>query len=118
VASAAEVELCARAELLESRVRRAFETLALHEAVAAVGEFVNDANRYLQLTAPWELARAGETPRLGVVLRHTLAAARLATRWYAPIMPRASAEASRRLCVTSLRTGAPLFPRLHNSYSC
>jgi methionyl-tRNA synthetase len=117
-ACAPEAELCARAELVESRVARAFETLALHQAATAVGEFVKDANRYLQVTAPWELARAGETSRLGVVLRHTLDAARLATRWYSPVIPRASAEASRRLGVTPVQTGAPLFPRLQHSYSC
>ncbi len=115
VDGAPEQELCERAEHLQSRVTQAFETLALHEAVVAVGEFVRDANRYLQLTAPWELARAGETSRLGVVLRHTLDAARLATRCYSPVIPRAAAEASRRLCVAPVQTGEPLFPRLQTT---
>ncbi|MBV9325781.1 MAG: methionine--tRNA ligase [Chloroflexi bacterium] len=109
-----ELELCAEAEKLDSRVTAAFETLALHEAVAAVGEFVTAANRYLQVTAPWQLAGTGDARRLGVVLRHTLQAARLAARWYAPIIPRAAAEASRRLGVTRVEVGPPLFPR----YSC
>ncbi len=112
--STSEDALSTQAAQLETRVTRAYATLALHEAIAAVGDFVKDANRYLQLTAPWDLARAGETSRLGVVLRHTLEAARLATRWYAPVIPRAAAEASRRLCATPIHTGAPLFPR----YSC
>jgi methionyl-tRNA synthetase len=111
---AAERALCQHEARLESRVAEAFETLALHDGVAAVGELVTEANRYLQLTAPWELARAGDTPRLGVVLRHTLQAARLATHWYAPFIPRAAAEASRRLSATPVETGPPLFPR----YSC
>jgi methionyl-tRNA synthetase len=111
---AAERALCQHAARLESRVAEAFEALALHDGVAAVGELVTEANRYLQLTSPWELARAGDTPRLGVVLRHTLQAARLATHWYAPFIPRAAAEASRRLGATPVEIGPPLFPR----YSC
>ena len=76
-----------------------------------MSDFVTKANRYLQTTAPWDLARTGDTARLGVVLRHTLEAARRASHWYAPIIPRAAAEASRRLCATPIETGPPLFPR-------
>jgi methionyl-tRNA synthetase len=109
-----EQELCEQARRLESRVADAFETLALHEGVAAIGDFVSAANRYLQVTAPWELARSAKSPRLGVVLRHTLGAARLAARWYSPYIPRATAEASRRLSTVPVEIGPPLFPR----YSC
>jgi methionyl-tRNA synthetase len=106
-----EHQLCEQAQALESRVRAAYETLALHEAAAAVGDFVTEANRYLQATAPWDLARTGDTVRLRVVLRHALDAARRASHWYSPIIPRAAAEASRRLWATPIQTGAPLFPR-------
>jgi methionyl-tRNA synthetase len=111
---APERELCEQAERTEARVTAAFETLALHEAVTAVAEFIKDANRYLQATAPWDLARTGDARRLGVVLRHALEAASRAAGWYAPIIPRAAAEASRRLSATPPEVGAPLFPR----YSC
>jgi methionyl-tRNA synthetase len=111
---APERELCEQAERTEARVTAAFETLALHEAVTAVPEFIKDANRYLQATAPWDLARTGDARRLGVVLRHALEAASRAAGWYAPIIPRAAAEASRRLSATPPEVGAPLFPR----YSC
>ncbi|MBV9580205.1 MAG: methionine--tRNA ligase [Chloroflexi bacterium] len=114
VESAPELDLRVRSWQVESCVTAAFETLALQDAVTAVGGFVRDANRYLQVTAPWDLARAGDASRLGVVLRHALEAARLAARWYSPIIPRAAAEASRRLGATPVETGLPLFPR----YSC
>jgi methionyl-tRNA synthetase len=110
-AAAPEQHLCEQARLLESRVTTAYETLALHEAASAVGDFVTEANRYLQTTAPWDLARTGDTGRLGLVLRHALDAARRASHWYAPIIPRAAAEASRRLSATPIQTGTPLFPR-------
>src|SRR6202011_4256189 len=93
-------ELRARATELVDRVSAAFETLALDEAVTAVGTFVNHANRYIEVTRPWELAKQGATEQLAVVLDHLVEAARLAAWYYAPIIPRAAAEAHVRLAGT------------------
>jgi methionyl-tRNA synthetase len=92
-----EEALRAQAEVLAERVGAAFDRLALDEAVAAISDFVGQANRYAQITAPWELAKAGQTARLSVVLDHLVEAARLAAWHYAPIIPRAAAEAHQRL---------------------
>jgi methionyl-tRNA synthetase len=99
-------------EIARVRVAAAFADLSIHEAVAAVGEFVGEANRYLEVTAPWSLARVGANDRLGVVLREVVAAARLAAELYAPIIPRAAAEASRRLSANPPIVDSPLFPRV------
>ena len=87
-------------------------TFALHEAVAAVGDFVGDINRYLEATAPWTLAGRGDTAQLGSVLRCAIEATRTAAKYYAPIIPRASAAALERLESDPPRHGPPLFPRL------
>ena len=125
--AAPELALREQAEVLRERVEAAFERLALDEAVAAVGEFVAQANRYAQLTAPWELAKGGQTARLAVVLDHLVEAARLAAWYYAPIIPRAANEAHRRLAGSvpspeqgrfgavrrgEVVAGPPLFPRM------
>ncbi len=125
--TAPEATLRTHANVLAEHVSAAFAGLALDEAVTAIGEFVNQANRYAQLTAPWELAKAGETARLGVVLDHLVEAARLAAWYYAPIIPRAAAEAHRRLAGSApavgqgwfgavrrgeVVSGPPLFPRV------
>jgi methionyl-tRNA synthetase len=122
----AELELREHATTLRERVAAAFEGLALHEAVAAVGTFVGQANRYLEITAPWLLAKQGSTDRLELVLDHAVEAARLAAWYYAPIIPRAASEAHVRLTGTipcertgvfnparrgTVRFGPPLFPR-------
>jgi methionyl-tRNA synthetase len=115
------------AHRLETQVGRAYERFALHDAAAAVGEFVRDANRYLDATTPWFLARDGD-PRLGLVLDHALEAARLAAWYYAPIIPRGSTEAYCRIVGTpplagqgrfgrvahrdDIQVGAPIFPRI------
>lgn len=109
---APEIELLAHADRLEARVASAFDRLALHEAVGAVGEFVTQANRYLQLTEPWSLAKSGDTERLSTVLQHAVWAARLAAEHYAPFIPRAAEAAKRRLSASPPIVGAPLFPRV------
>lgn len=125
--AAPEEALREQAAGLADQVATAFEHLALDEAVAAIGDFVSQANRYAQITAPWDLAKEGATVRLSVVLDHLVEAARVAAWYYAPIIPRAAAEAHRRLagslpepgqgCFGALRrgevvTGSPLFPRV------
>jgi methionyl-tRNA synthetase len=124
--SSAEHELREHARLLSVRVAAAFEALALHEAVAAIGAFVGHANRYVEITAPWNLARAGASGRLDLVLDHVVEAARLAAWYYAPIIPRAATAAHARLAGTppapghgafapqprgAVTFGPPLFPR-------
>lgn len=106
----AEAALTRQAEVLSVRVDEAFAAVALHEAAAAIGDFVRSANRYLEQTAPWILAKHGDSDRLALVLQHAVNAARIAATQYAPFIPRASAEALRRLEANVM--GAPLFPRL------
>src|SRR5207248_8993512 len=106
---APEIALQSEADALHGRVAVAFGRLALHEAAAMIGNFVKQANRYLEATAPWLLARNGDSERLGVVLRHAVHAARLAAAEYEPFIPRAAQEAERRLSASPPCLGAPLF---------
>jgi methionyl-tRNA synthetase len=104
VLRAAGSAACARRE-------RAFSELVLHEAAAAAGDFVREVNRYLQATAPWDLAKRGDVARAQVVVGEVVAATRLAAELYAPIIPRAADEALSRLGEAPPRVGPPLFPR-------
>jgi methionyl-tRNA synthetase len=126
-AGAGERHLRDAAARLAGRVAEAFDSLAIHEAAAAVGSFVSDVNRYIDATAPWTLARDGNGERLPAVLAHIVESTRLAAWYYAPIIPRAAAEAHCRLAGAPpapgggafnparsdiVRVGPPLFPRL------
>jgi len=124
---APEIALREAADQLSDRVTAAFESFALHEAASVVGHFIGEVNRYIDKTAPWTLARQGSFDRLGVVLDHTLEAARLAAWYYVPILPRAATDAHCRLAGARplpgggtfdptrrhvVNVGPPLFPRL------
>ncbi len=103
-------------------------------ALEAAWDLVKGANRYIEDSAPWNLAKAEETkPRLATVLYNALECVRIAALFTAPVMPTTSAEVWRRMglgdpnLITDLATeaafgrlpvgnavekGDPLFPRI------
>ena len=108
----------------------AMEALDLSGALAETRRLVARANKYIDETAPWSMAKTGD-PRLGTVLGSLLEAIRVSTLLLHPALPRATAAVAADLGVeldggagTALRTwpaltpGAPLgvgeilFPRL------
>ncbi len=126
-ATSAEDKLRRAAEALPTRIEAAFDTLALHEAATAVGEFVRAVDRYLDATEPW---KQRDPERLATVLDHVVEATRVAAWYYAPFIPRAALEAHCRLIGTppvpdggafearprgTVRTGEPLFARQKTS---
>ena len=121
-----ERDLTEQATVLGERVESAYAALALHDVARAIGTFVGDVNRYLDVTAPWKLGHQAQAPRLSLVLEHVVEATRLAAWYYAPLIPRAATAAHQRLAGTppapggeafvpgrpaTVRTGPPLFPR-------
>ncbi len=103
-------------------------------ALDATWDLVKAANRYIEDSAPWNLAKAEDTrPRLAAVIYNALEAVRIAALFTAPVMPTTSAEVWRRLgladigAITDLAAeaawgrlpvgspvekGEPLFPRI------
>jgi methionyl-tRNA synthetase len=111
VLAAASGELSAAGDAAQARVAEASEALAPHAAAVAAGEFVGQVNRYLQAASPWDLAKAGQTERARAVIGEAVTATRVAAQLYLPFIPRASAEALRRLAASPPEVGPPLFPR-------
>jgi methionyl-tRNA synthetase len=92
---------------LVSEVPRHVGAFALDEGLASIAAEVDRANRYIQATEPWRLAK-GST-RLAEVLgtgRVTLSSISTAL---GPFLPKTSIEIARRIGGGS---GGPLFPRL------
>lgn len=108
----------------------AMDALDLSAALTEARRLVARANKYIDETAPWRMAKEGD-PRLGTVLGSLLEAIRVSTLLLHPAVPRATAAVAADLGVSlegdaglALRTwpalvpGAPvavgqiLFPRL------
>jgi len=112
------------------QVRDTWHELRMSQGIEAVMERVRATNRYVDAQKPWELAKKGDTTRLGTVLYHGLEALRIASVLLWPAMPermgrlRAElgldaeptlAEAERWDVLQSgaaLAPGAALFPRV------
>jgi methionyl-tRNA synthetase len=91
-------ELMALAAALPERYEAAMANLDYGGALEAVWDLVKRANRYIEDSAPWNLAKSEETKgRLSNVLYNALEAVRIAALFNAPVMPETSAEVWRRL---------------------
>jgi methionyl-tRNA synthetase len=86
-----------------SKVERAMAGFLLHDALAALGDFVGAANRFVDTEQPWQLAKvakAGDAAagdRLRAVLGDLLETCRVVSLAYAPFMPTAAARVSAQL---------------------
>ena len=117
---------------LPARVHAALDDFDFRAALAAVWELVTAANRAVEETAPWTLARrerAGEAaagPELDGALSALAEAVRLLAHHLAPFLPATSAEIARQLGLdapggpawgelppgTKVAAPRPIFPRL------
>jgi methionyl-tRNA synthetase len=122
------------AEALPDRYAAAMADLDYAGALEATWDLVKATNRYIEDSAPWNLAKAEETrPRLAAVIYAALESVRIAALFTAPAMPATSAEVWRRLGLSDINAvtdlaqevawgrlpsgnavekGDPLFPRI------
>jgi methionyl-tRNA synthetase len=83
-----EKELVATAQAACARAAQHLEDIAPHRALEAIWELVAAANKYVDQTEPWKLAKNGETQRLGEVCYAVLESLRWLSLVLWPFMPR------------------------------
>jgi methionyl-tRNA synthetase len=100
---AADAALAAPWVTALDRAGAAFDDCLVHEALAALWEFVGLANRFVDAEAPWALAKTAKegdeaaAGRLRGVLGDLLEACRLVALAAAPVMPGAAPRVLRQL---------------------
>jgi methionyl-tRNA synthetase len=83
--------LQAISERVLSQVSEQMNDLALNKALASIWEIVSAANKYVDETAPWSLAKEEkDRPRLGTVLYDALESVRIIALLLAAFMPSTS----------------------------
>lgn len=87
-------QLC---EALGEQVPGLVEVFAVHQALAQTTEALNAINQYLEQTAPWKRATAGEQDQVATSLYTAAEALRLVSVLLSPVMPGQMAELWRRL---------------------
>lgn len=115
-----------------SVVDRHMEALAFNKALRAIWELVSAANKYIDDSAPWALAKDEEQrERLGTVMYNLLETVRLIGLLVTPFMPETGAKIGKILGLgpedqqldkhdswgllkpgTTIEKAAPLFPRI------
>ena len=71
-----------------ARAAEQLDSIAPHRALDALWELVGATNAYVDTTAPWALAKKGDSERLGRVAYNVLEALRWLSVMIAPFMPR------------------------------
>ncbi len=85
---ASESELSAMAANVLERVDSAMNEYAFDEALKAIWELIGRANKFIDETAPWKLAKdESQSSRLDFVLLNLYEALRLSAMLIAPVMP-------------------------------
>ena len=126
-------ELLSEAEKAVPAVRAAVENIKLDKGLEAAMNVVRAANRYMEKTAPWTLARKGETERLATVLYTAAESLRIVSALLLPVMPEkmkelrlslgfspeeaakadyAALASTHLVSGTPMRDTPPLFPRI------
>jgi methionyl-tRNA synthetase len=81
--------------------QNAMEDFAFHKALAALWEFINRINKYIDITAPWELAKKkAQHPQLRLVLYNVLESLRMIAGLAYPFMPRTAQVMQEHLGMT------------------
>lgn len=85
-------ELSAEVAAARRAMEASLASMKIDQGIAAVMNAVRAGNRYLEKTAPWTLAKKGETDRLNIVLHTAADALRQVAVLLAPVMPEKMAE--------------------------
>jgi len=116
-------------DLTISSYEKAMDDLKITDAIIYVNELVNRANKYIDETTPWALAKdESKKDELASVMNHLARAIYVASRLYHPVLVTASDKAFKQLGLSNsgyenindkylldnlvTNKGNPLFPRL------
>jgi methionyl-tRNA synthetase len=82
-----EIELLSKAGLAIKQLEVELNSMKLDRGIAAVMNVVREANKFLERTAPWTLAKEGKTDRLAAVLYAAAQTLEIVSGLLFPIMP-------------------------------
>ncbi len=125
-------ELTAKAEALSKDLEKAMNSLDFSAALANIWELINKANKYIEETAPWKLAKE-DRPRLQLVCYNLLEVLRIISVAIVPFMPQTAGKMAVQLGIEDriknaqikdieqwgqlrpggkIAKGEPMFPRI------
>ena len=109
-----DLELGAKAHQAIDALAGAVNNMKLDKGLDTVMNVIRAGNRYLEQTAPWTLAKNGETERLGTVLYTAAEVLRVVSGLLMPLMPEKMSELRYTLGMTPEEINAFDFDSLRN----
>lgn len=103
VALETNLELDVKSDALKAtqEYQKAMEGFAFNKALEAVWQFINRINKYIDITAPWELAKKeSQRDHLQVVIYNILESLRVIAGLLYPFMPKAAHTMQEHLGIT------------------
>ncbi|MGC9323188.1 MAG: methionine--tRNA ligase [Desulfomonilia bacterium] len=102
-----DTELRDVTERVVSEYSKKMENLEMHSALISVWSLISALNKYIDRTAPWELAKS-DTDRLSTVMYYTMEALRHVALLVFPVMPGTSKRILEMLGLEEILTGEGL----------
>lgn len=84
-------------------------------ALVKIWELINMANKYVEETKPWNLAKENKTEELKSFIRLLVDAIREVAEQIYPFMPNTSESIKEQLGEDKIKKGKPLFPRIETN---
>ena len=109
-----DAELISKAQTAIDVMAKSVDEMKLDRGIEHVMNTVRAGNRYLEQTAPWTLAKNGDTDRLGSVLYTAAEVLRVVSGLFMPLMPGKMYELRRTLGMTEEEANAVDFASLKN----
>jgi len=81
-------------------------------ALTGIWEVINMANKYVEETKPWNLAKEGKVEELKAFIRLLVEVIRNVGDAISPFMPHTAVSIGEQLGGEIIKKGAPLFPRI------
>jgi methionyl-tRNA synthetase len=81
-------------------------------ALEAIWELINTANKYIEDTKPWNLAKEKKHDELGAFIHLLVEVIRSVEKAISPFMPQTASLIKEQLGGETIKKGKPLFPRI------
>ena len=97
---------------LGSELRKSIPNFDFVSALTKIWEVINIANKYIEDSKPWALAKENKTEELAAMMRALLEMLRIIALSIEPFMPSTSKEILSQLNKEKINKSNPLFPRI------
>ncbi len=99
-------------KILPGEVSGAMVSLNFSLALEHIWELINMANKYVEETKPWNLAKENKTDELKSFIRLLVDVIREVAEHIYPFMPQTAISIKEQMCQDKINKGKPLFPRI------